>query len=546
MLMESAGCAAVWLNGEWYVGNPYDLPNHKIVIPIEEGKNRLVVHLANPQARPKFIAPESDVLIDSALLPDAVVGESKEGKTLLLGPGSIRITNTTDQAINDALLVIKADGLKPVKTRVDFVAGLSTIETPIKLPEGKLESGNDSGKLKLKIELLSVPNKNQQEGDQPEIIKEQVLASYDAEVKLVSPSELRTETFLSKIDKSVQKYAYLPPKNAAELKSPPALAVLLHDAGEDVFQLIKQTESIDDVAQIAPYGRGLYGFDWEDWSAQDTLEAMSDLSVKFPFDSELVVLVGRGMGGHGALWIGCTNPNRFSTVSVSDAWLNLLLPSEDLPRDVMLKNLARMINRRANSSDLFELCTNLKNTPVRLYQSSNHQGTARAEMLELRSTLGGFHSNFAYRETEISLADQVKEAIKSARENANLRRSRDTDEIRFVSPGVEVLSESGWVKIEIPIQTGKLMQLQLNRDKEATLMEGTTENIRQLTLSLKGMKRAKRVKIKLDGQPQSLIAWPSRSSEITIERNEEGEWGTPKPARDGVAKESWKVGVETR
>ena len=544
MLMDSSGCAAVWLNGQWYVGNPYGLPNHVIVVPIKEGENRLVVHLASPKARPKFYTPEADLSISSALVPDAVIlSDSEESKSILTGPGSIRITNTSDQAIEDALLVVKAEGFEPIKTRVKSIAGLSTIDAPIKLPEGRLESVDELKTLSIQIEVHNQPNEKQKEDEQNGSAKEYVLATYTAELKIVTPNELRIETFLSKIDKSVQKYAYLPPKNASDLETPPALAVVLHDAGEEFVELLEKSEPLDDIAQIAPFGRGLYGFDWEDWSAQDALEALADLTTKSPYDTERVALVGRGMGGHGALWLGSTNPSRFFAVSVSDGWLNLLLPSDDLPRDVMLKNLTSMLDRRSNAADLFELSVNLRNTPVRLYQTPKHKGTARAEMLELRSILGGFHPNFAYREVELSLADQIKEAVKSASENRDHRRSLDPNTVKFRSPGLDVLAEMCWAKVNIPIASGKPLQLHLKRDKKATLFEGTTDNIRRLTLSLKGMKRTKQVKIQLDGQTPVRIAWPSRSSEITIERNEEGEWGTPQPPEVALLKNLEKSAV---
>ena len=87
MLLEAAGHAMVYVNGEPHTGDPYSVDWLRLPVLIKKGKNTLLFHLSADKLKARLAAaPEKPVFIDAKdhTLPTLVDGRHKTG----LGLGS--------------------------------------------------------------------------------------------------------------------------------------------------------------------------------------------------------------------------------------------------------------------------------------------------------------------------------------------------------------------------------------------------------------------------------------------------------------------------
>src|SRR5574340_847283 len=68
-----------------------------------------------------------------------------------------------------------------------------------------------------------------------------------------------------------------------------------------------------------------FGFDWQDWGAQDALEVLADARRRFTIDTNRIWLAGHSMGGHGTWSVGIHHPGSFAALAPSAGWTTLPL-----------------------------------------------------------------------------------------------------------------------------------------------------------------------------------------------------------------------------
>ena len=116
--------------------------------------------------------------------------------------------------------------------------------------------------------------------------------NFEIKFRVRKPHESFCETFLSKIDSSVQYYAVLPPKNYNPDKKY-ALIFALHGAGVEARGLVNAYSQKDWAFIVAPTNRRRFGFDWEDWGRLDALEILNIVKKKYPIDTLRIYLTSK-------------------------------------------------------------------------------------------------------------------------------------------------------------------------------------------------------------------------------------------------------------
>src|SRR6476646_412241 len=82
MLLEAAGHAMVYLNGEPHTGDPYSVDWLRLPVLIKKGKNTLLFHLSGDKLKARLAAPPAKpVFIDTIdhTLPTLIAGDTKPG-----------------------------------------------------------------------------------------------------------------------------------------------------------------------------------------------------------------------------------------------------------------------------------------------------------------------------------------------------------------------------------------------------------------------------------------------------------------------------------
>lgn len=513
MLLEAAGAAAVCLNGEWLPGDPYATGWFRPPAEVAAGKNWLLVHLANPRSKPRLVRPAASValLASQATLPDLLLGD----KITLVG--SVPLVNASNESLSDLSLSVGWEGEKPTKQRLRSIDARLVTPLTFKLPA--VPEGLAVGKeVKLRLSVVNTDP------------AADVLASVECKVRVVGPADHRTETFVSAIDGSVQPYSVLPATDN-EGKAD-GLLVSLHDAGQTSQDCLGSHQPLSGVQMLAPGGRGRWGFDWEDWGRLDAIEAIDTFQQRqrqrgTPLDEDRVALVGRGLGGHGALSLATLEPSRFAAVGIADGWISFYTQGGAVATPPNAGPMDQLLARQAANNDPLRVLNNLAGMGVYVLHTGRDRVPAE-ESRYLRERLGEFHNDFTYREPVAGdsagslLAEQIEWLAKRTRQ-----KPQELDEVQFSTPDVGALSTYGWVSLLGADRQGGVTRVHLRRDLVRREVTGTTENARRLRIDFAGWPADAKepgFRVRVDGG--SWIEFnPGREGEaLALARNDEGDW----------------------
>lgn len=534
MLLEAPGAAAVCLKGQWVPGDPYGYGWFRVPVEVAKGENWLVTHLASPAAAPKLVRPAAPYTFvpAAATLPNIVVGRPEPLAV------SVPFCNATTERLAGCRLRVRWGEGEPTITPLRAIDSLllTPIVVTLPAPSGELEAGDE---VTAKLEVLSADADAESEADNTP------LATVELTLNVVSPVETRTDTFVSKIDGSVQPYGVLP--SAAESSEAERGVVLsLHDAGESHTERLAKHTSAANADILAPFGRGRWGFDWEDWSRDDALEVLDDFIARqktrgILIDENRVSVVGGGMGGHGALRLATLRPDSFAATGITDGWLSFftqggarVTPSDASP-------IAQVLGRAASANDPLRIIENLADMGVSLLQAG-HADVSPSESQFLRERLGEFHDDFTYRHATGSNTTRSNGAKSDPRallqEQVTWLTSRTradfsgADTIDFATPNVGASATLGWATIVSPTVQSEIASVRLSRNVKRREVTGTTANVRRLRLSLEAFSKKGAVTVRLDGG-RPVRFQPGRSGVVlSLARDDEGVW---RPTPDETA-----------
>jgi len=368
--------ATVWLNGQKYEAPPTG-------VVLQEGRNYLLAKQTLTLGQLGSISltfrpPEAPVEVDeldafrgtpqNVVVPDLRVGEDDTDL-----PASVRVTNTTAEAIEGATLSFAPDSDVLVEQTVEIDPPLAPFETRrvntrVQLPGATDGAGSDAGgdeslpaaeraaeqasrsagestlpsQAMANTEAAEAMRASDSEGAYADSTDaETVTLSFDDSAITVSArvtvgdathardvpirvrgadEPRRQSTFTSRHDDSVQTFAFRKPSNYGNGSGPWDLIVSLHGANVPAINQAGANNTREDAFVVAPSARGPVNYDHEDLGRLDDLEAMDVMRERYDIDDAGVYLSGHSMGGHGTWHVGLTHSAEFAGIGPSAGW----------------------------------------------------------------------------------------------------------------------------------------------------------------------------------------------------------------------------------
>jgi hypothetical protein len=525
MLLEAAGHAAVYFNGELHTGDPYNLGWLRLPVLVRKGENTLLFHLAGEQLSARLAKPPADVFLmsDDRTLPTLVHGETENVL------GAVPIVNASGKWLKELQLQCVGGG-EPLTTPVAPIAPYSIRKTLFQIP-----AGHDDGGDKVQYGLRLIRS-----GDD-----KQPLAKTEIELSRVGAADIQIRTFRSRIDGSAQPYAVRPAlkreqtavDDAAGGANPllPGMILTLHDAAVACEEQAALYSAKDWAHIVAPTGRRPYGFDWEDWGRIDALEALADAAKRYPSDPLRTYLTGYSMGGHGTWHLGVTYPDLFAAIGPSGGWASFWSYGGGMPTIQNPSRLEELELRSYLPSDTVQLLPNLSETGVYVLHGAEDETVPVAQARFMRSRLAAFHPNFAYFEKtgvdHIAGSDScdwrpmMEFFQRLSRPPAEARTTVD-----FTTADPSISSRCDWLSIEAQQEPLKLSHAVVRQDVDTRTFDGQTTNVARLAIDVSHLPPGQTIDVTLDGQQMEWNAWPEEGGQLWFERQDKQWRATAAPS----------------
>ncbi len=390
------------------------------------------------------------------------------------------------------MLRINLIKIEPTYTPVKIINPLSISKIPFSI---KLSPQFQKGQITLDINLI---DKN---GD-----KEKVLATSRFNLNVVSPTETHKETFISKIDGSVQYYGINPPHN---LKSKPALVLSLHGAGVEAINQANSYGHKNWCYIVAPTNRRPYGFNWENWCRIDALEVLDIATNKFNIDKNRVYLTGHSMGGHGTWHLGTNYPDRFAAIGPSAGWISIW--SYRIRSLIDTTKIKEMLIRPARQSDTYQFATNLKQNGIYIIHGDADKNVPIQQAYSMVDVLKNFHKDYEFHiekgaghwwdnsdEDGADCVDWLPMFDFFARHS--IPGKDRIKSINFITSNLAVSSKNYWVEIINQNIQQKDSKIDIKLDYGKKRFVGKTFNIKVLALDVSMLLDKSTFSIELDNQ----------------------------------------------
>jgi predicted esterase len=517
MLLEAAGHAMVYVNGEPRTGDPYSVDWLRLPVLIKKGKNTLLFHLGADKLKARVTAPpEKPVFIDAKdqTLPTLVAGDTKPNWVWAAVP----VINATRDWIEGAKIEC---GLADGESRPTPIAPIPPLS--VRKVHFQIPSGGDGSNKQPKFHIRLIATDSSKDATKP---IHKPLAEADIVLKRVGPQDVHIRTFHSSIDGSVQSYAVHPASADAKPKSgkrEPSLIVTLHGAGMSSDEHIAQLTPKPWAHILAPQGRRPYGFDWEAWSREDVFEALADAREHYKFDARRTYLTGHSMGGHGAWNIGATFPDQFAAVGPSSGWISYWSYGGGMPSMETPSNIDALLLRGYSASDTLKLLTNLTNSGVYLLHGGADQTVPVAQARFMRTRLAAFHPNFAYFEQPSADHWWGNECcdwprmMQFFREQTSPLATEQTF-VDFTTANPAVSSTCNWISIEAQQEQLEPSHVAVRQNVESRTFVGNTSNVARLAIDVSHLAADQPVDVTLDGQALNWLNASKDTHKLWFER----------------------------
>ncbi len=516
MLLEAAGHAMAYVNGDPRAGDVYCLGWLRLPVLLREGQNTLLFHVADEKLSARLTTPPADAFIadDDHTLPTLVDGETKSVWA------AVPVVNASKEWLDDATLESQAGEDDPIATPIAPLPPLSVRKVPFQLRPADADAGEQ---VKYDIRLTRAAADGSNDAAAP-------LDESTVKLQIVGPLDIHIRTFRSGIDGSLQPYAVRPAvesQTAAEDKRP-ATIVALHGAGASCDACVAQYEPKEWAHLVAPQGRRPYGFDWEAWGRRDVLEAMADAKKHYPGDLHRTYLTGHSMGGHGTWHLGVTYPDRFAAIGPSSGWISFWSYGGGMPSAETPTRIDALLLRGYSASDTLKLLTNLSNTGVYLLHGAADQNVPPAQARFMRSRLAAFHSNFVYYEQpsadhwwghECCDWPQMMEFFR----HQSTQPRAEQAFVDFTTANPAVSSRCHWVSIEAQQEQLSPSHVAIRQSVETRTFVANTSNVARLALDVAHLAPDQPIDVTLDGQAVHWLPWPGESKMLWFERQGD-EW----------------------
>jgi len=499
ILLEAMGNERSFVNGTAHSGNPYRYQEKYeaweprfdyslLPIKVNKGSNDLVFECNRGMLKVKVHPNKKGVYLNQFDLttPDIIINKNVDTF------GAISIINATEDQLNNLYIKTHTENSEPEYLNVNPVNPLSIYKTKfaIKIPEQ-----TKTGKISLKIDLVKSLNE-----------KETNLTSLTIDLNVVNPEDTYKETFISKLDNSVQYYAVNPPRN---LNCEPSLFLSLHGAG---VEAINQANSYDHKNWgyiVAPTNRRPYGYNWENWGRIDALEVLDIAKKEFNIDSHNVYLTGHSMGGHGTWQVGENYADQFAAIGPSAGWISIW--SYRISNMTDSSDVKKMLVRATKQSDTYAFTTNLKSDGIYILHGELDDNVPIHQSETIVKNLEKFHKDFIFHRQpgvghwwDLSdepgadcvdwppMFDFFSHHIVPGKEKVKI--------IDFVTADPAVSSKNNWIEIINQSVQLKLSKIHIRLIPGERKFVGTTNNIETLAIDASILNSNEPVTIDLDDQ----------------------------------------------
>lgn len=330
-LLCASGDTMAYVNGEPRVGDPYGYGYVKLPIKLKVGSNDFLFSCGRGRLNVAFETPKAPAMLNTGdmTLPDIMENDASE----LVG--AVPVLNCTEDEMSKMTIGAQVGTAKERKFALPTLMPLSVRKLAFYMTPGKLAAGDQ----KLKLRLYRDGKK---------------LDEQEVGIRVRKPDQHFKNTFVSKIDGSVQYYAVAPSLKPSKDN---ALILSVHGASVEALNQAQAYKPKDWCTVVAPTNRRPYGFDWEDWGRMDGMEVWEIAKALFPHDPQRVHLTGHSMGGHGTWQLGLTYPNEFASIGPSAGWVSFWSyaggwePKDPTPVEAMIR-------RSMNQSDTLAMLGN--------------------------------------------------------------------------------------------------------------------------------------------------------------------------------------------
>ncbi|MBD0374035.1 MAG: prolyl oligopeptidase family serine peptidase [Flavisolibacter sp.] len=503
-LLNIKGSNSLYFNGVPHAGDPYSSGWLYIPVQLKKGLNEVYVRSAFATASLTF--PTKPVLLNTEdpTLPFVVLDNSDKSLQ-----GAVVVINTTAAPLRGLQIKSHLQG-KELTSILPAIPPMSTRKVPFRMDGNAVTT---AGKYDCSLTLIE----NGKTADAAKVT-----------IEAVAPTTQYSSTFISGIDGSLQYYAVTPQTTGADTGS--ALFLSVHGAGVEAIGQARAYRSKDWGTLVAATNRRPRGFNWEDWGRLDALEVLRLAKEKFKPHPQRIYLTGHSMGGHGTWFLGATYPDQWAAIAPCAGYPTLkgygsadgLIPdSSNIPMEQMLL-------RSGNQSDVIKLATNYKPLGVYVFHGDDDRTVSVNYARQMKKILADFQPDLSYYEypggghwfgNESVDWKPIFDFFKW--HTRPLDSAVNTIDFITANPGIS--SAYRWVAIQQQMHPLQLSRIQLQRNKEAKIIRGSTENIRLLKLDLVNFKAGDSVNITLDNTDPVVYRTSTIQDSIFLQK-ENGRW----------------------
>jgi dienelactone hydrolase len=525
-LLNIKGNSALYFNNVLHTGDPYALNWMYIPVKLKKGLNELYVRGQNVTASLSFPSRPVTINTEDSTLPNAVTGKNNSG---LLA--AVVVINNTASVLKNLSMQSRAAGSKAL-TAIPDVLPMTTRKVYFKIDGSGMRTKNN-----YKVELSLV-----QAGKS--------LDTASVTIEAVSPAASYKNTFISKIDGSLQYYAVTPKSGVTQPGD--ALFFSVHGAGVEAIGQAKAYKPKDWGTVVTPTNRRPRGFNWEDWGRLDALEVLGEATTLFKPDLQHIYLTGHSMGGHGTWFLGATYPDKWASIAPCSGYPTLkgygsadgLIPQQGSTA------MESMLIRASNQSDVIKLSQNYKTLGVYILHGDSDKVVSVDYARQMKKVLADFHTDYSYYEYpggEHWFGDQSVDwkPIYDFFKWHKLAADSSTHMIDFTTANPGVSPKFHWASVIQQEQPLQYSRIRLTRDPKKFSIKGSTENITVLKLSLGEFAPGATIKLNIDNSEvlyttrtatdsiylrKDVNSWALGSKPATAEKN---------PLRNGTFKEGF-------
>lgn len=508
VVVEAMGNTSFYINGIERLGNPYRYQDEfeswaprfdysMIPVKVKKGKNEFLFKCNRGLLKVKLLKDFPSVWFNDRdlTIPNPIVNQPTDSY------GAIPVINSTEKLLNNLIVKSWVDAGEVQIQNVEQIHPLTIQKIPFKI---KLPAFKQTCSIKLNLQLV------RKEKD-----KEEVLSTALLELQVVDANETHKETFISKIDGTVQYYAVNPPTN---LKTKPALFLSLHGAGVEAINQAQAYGHKNWGYIVSPTNRRPYGYNWENWGRLDALEVLDIAKEKFNIDENRVYLTGHSMGGHGTWHLGVNYPDKFGAIAPSAGWISIWSYRIKPQHDSTVTE--KMLLRSAKHSDTYSFSENLRPNGIYIIHGDADDNVPLQQAESMIENLSKFHKDFVYHfepgaghwwdNSDEPGADCVDwQPMFDFFAHHSVAKNEQVKEINFTTYNPAISSKNYWVEIINQVVQQSLTKVNVKLEYGNRKFVGTTVNVALFSIDASMLSNDKTISVELDGQSISDITIPA-------------------------------------